>query len=223
MHGVRSRTLWGMHRLPSPPLSETEWRAMALDGETYALGDRHLCIDSPPTVAERATALSAAVEDDRLFAERLTAAWVHGWLAVEPAAQLAARICARVPSAVRRRLGAREVVIGDVDLQRIAGVAVTTPLRTLVDLAREAECAMPQAVLSDVIRASGISAAEVLAHLENSPRAPFQRRARERLLAVADAVDVVDGVDAPDGVEDAVQVRDVAHLEHKLADRQAVA
>lgn len=223
MRGLLSRTLCAMHRLPSPPLTETEWRAIALDGEAFALGDRHLCIDSPPTAAERATALSAAVHDDRLFAERLTAAWVHGWLAVEPPVQLAARISARVPSAVRRRLGAREVVIADADLARVAGVAVTTALRTLVDLARQGEEAVPQAVLGEVVRASGITAARVQAHLDSSPRAPFQRRARERLLAVADAIDVVDGVDTAHGVEDAVQVGDVTHFEDELADREAVA
>lgn len=196
---------------------------MALDGEAYALGDRHLCIDSPPTAAERASALAAAAADDRLFAERLTAAWVHGWLVIEPAVQLAARINARVPSALRRRLGAREIVIANTDLVRIAGVAVTTPLRTLVDLAREAEDAVPVGLLGDAIRASGVTITQIRAHLESTPRAPFQRRARERLLAVADAVDVVHGVDAPDGVKDAIEVRDIAHLKHELADRQAVA
>lgn len=204
-------------------LSAAELRAAVLDGELVALGDGYLSIDSVALPSDRAASLADLRADQRLFAERLTAAWIHGWCPEPRTHTAAASIAARVPSGVRRRLGARELIITDTELVTVGGVRVTSPVRTLVDLAREDDATLPRDELARIVDESGISVAEVCRFLASARKAPHAARARLRLSAVADAVHVVDRVDAPDRVQHAVEVRDIAHLEHELRDRQAVA
>lgn len=205
------------------PLSDAELRAAALDGEIVSLGDAYLPIDAPALPGDRARSLSALRADTRLFAERRSAAWVHGWCPEPATASVAVNVAARVPSGVRRRTGARELVIDDGELVLCGGVHVTSPLRTLLDLAREDEAAVSLEAFTAIVAASRIPVATVLASLAAARSAPYATRARRRLLAVADAVDVVDRIDAAHGVQHPVEVGHVSHLEHELRDRQAVA
>jgi len=235
MHGAGSRatvrTLRRMSALIVPSrsavaacaLSPAELRAAELDGEVTRVGDAFVPIDTPVGAADRAASIAELSLDRRLFAQRRSAAWVHGWCAEPSTPSLAASIGSRVPSGTRIRTGARELIIDEHELQRIGGVRVTTPVRTLLDLARADERECPLRDLTRMIDQSGLTARDVLHALSRARRAPFAARARTRLLAVADAVDVVDSVDASHGVQNAVEVRDVAHLEDELRDRQAVA
>ncbi|PRY70357.1 transcriptional regulator with AbiEi antitoxin domain of type IV toxin-antitoxin system [Glaciihabitans tibetensis] len=127
-------------RLPSlfttADFSEAELCALVLDGTLYRVGDCFCVIDEHPSAALRARSL-ALVLPDRLIAERHTAAWVWGALPDPPASH---HVCVDIRSRVRppgsRRLIVREVVISDAETVEFAGIRVTTPLRTAIDLAR---------------------------------------------------------------------------------------
>lgn len=220
---TRLRTLRRMSAVRTVTLSPTELRAAELDGELTRVGDAFLPIDVPVGAADRARSLSAVRRESRLFVQRRSAAWVYGWCAEPATPSLAASIGSRVPSGTRMRTGARELVIDADDLQLVGGVLVTTPVRTLLDLARADDDECPLADLHRMIELSGLGADAVLEALSAARRAPYTARARQRLLAVADAVHVVHRVDPAYGVQHAVEVRDVAHLEDELRDGQAVA
>jgi hypothetical protein len=204
-------------------LSPTELRAAELDGELVRLGDAYLPIDMPVGPRDRARSVTELRADSRLFAHRSTAAWIYGWCAEPARHTLAVSVLARVPSGTRMRTGARELVIDDDEVSNLGGAAVTTPTRTLLDLARDSDNQVPLTELARIIGASGQAVQRLLTQLEGSRRAPFASRARQRLSAVADSIDVVDRIDASHGVEDPIEVRDVAHLEDEFADGQAVA
>lgn len=117
--------------LPLPEL-----QAARLDGDVYAVGDGFSPIDEQEQAHHRAQSLRAFMLP-RLIAERMTAAWIHGGRASPPAihevcVSYAAR--ARVPAT--RRYAVREVVLDEHEIVTIGGLAVTTPLRTAIDLLR---------------------------------------------------------------------------------------
>ena len=106
-----------------------------LDGEVYALGDSWCPVDEADGPVARALAAGLLVPG-RAIAERMTAAWVYG-LAPEPhrhhfCVDLGART--HVPPSPRLQL--REVRCRPDETLVIAGLRVTTPLRTVIDLAR---------------------------------------------------------------------------------------
>lgn len=106
-----------------------------LDGEVYALGDSWCPVDEADGPVARALAAGLLVPG-RAIAERMTAAWVYG-LAPEPhrhhfCVDLGART--HVPPSPRLQL--REVRCRADETLVIAGLRVTTPLRTVIDLAR---------------------------------------------------------------------------------------
>lgn len=120
-------------------LSVAELSALRLDGEAFPLGDSLIVADAPVTAWHRAMALAALV-GPKLVVERESALWVHGHLLVAPAVHT---VCLRRDRRTRvgtpRRLIVRETNVLESELVRIAGIAVTTPARTLVDLALHPE------------------------------------------------------------------------------------
>jgi hypothetical protein len=140
MASDRSRNHWQMSRLP-PVLSDrdlplSELQAARLDGEVYRVDECFSPIDEIEQRDHRGLAL-AAVFPPRLIAEQRTAAWVLGALARPPTRH---QFCAAITTRVRPTgLGpttVREVVIAPEEVLDCGGQAVTTPLRTAVDLAR---------------------------------------------------------------------------------------
>ena len=117
-------------------LSRAELTAACLDGHLVALGDAYIPADAVETRALRAGSLSRVL-GDTLAATHLTAAWIHGALLAPPARHTVQRAVARrlhvVPDG---RLVYRDLTVAPEDLHRIGGVLVTTPARTLADLAR---------------------------------------------------------------------------------------
>ncbi|MEZ5191028.1 MAG: hypothetical protein R2717_09575 [Schumannella sp.] len=122
--------------LGSADLPLAERMAARLDGELYALGSGHCPIDEPSSPALRL----AAILTDRspaLIAELSTAAWV--WTAIAPSARVL-ELC--VPSGTRAHRAAdpeivvREVVHHPGDVTVLGRHRVTTPMRTVLDLAR---------------------------------------------------------------------------------------
>jgi hypothetical protein len=179
--------------LPAPELG-----GMRLDGEVYPLAEGWCSIDVLETPAHRAQAVRG-LRSERLIAELGTAAWVWGVTPVLPAlvefcVDLGARARLRISPMVR----VRELVLdpGDrVDLAAIggplagtlagtlAGGAVTSRVRTAVDLARFRETLDDQDASSIVAlaRDGGFGLAECRELMDRRRNLPEKRRALARL------------------------------------------
>lgn len=173
---------------PAPPrrtitdlLPAAELRAAVLDGELQPVGDVAVPIDLPVTAACRAASLARAIGDPRVIVSDRSAAWVWGWLLTAPRLSTSVSITARVTSPERRRLGAREVVIDPDETRWLGGVAVTSPVRTLVDLARhDTGPEIDELILRGMLE-HHITVDDIAAALERRPRLSYVRAARERL------------------------------------------
>lgn len=169
-------------------LPAAELRAAQLDGELGALGEAFLVTDSPDTAAARASSLEPRVPARTIVAGR-SAAWVWGWAHDCASLRLCVPLRARIGSELRRALGVREVAIEPDEVHRVAGVSVTSPERTLVDLARFDERADIVALLASGIAVGGMTEEVVAAALDRRPASAGRRRARERLRAAQELVE----------------------------------
>ena len=229
------------HDLPIAELSSAR-----LDGELFRLGEFWCPIDVHDRPETRALAVAHLVPR-RAIAELHSAAWIYG-AAPEPAQH---RVCvdtrARAVIATSPRLQVRELRHVSEDTQRIGDLIVTTPLRTVIDLAKwEPPTALnlPD-TLARLLRYGGFDSVDiVLAGLTAQSKAEA-RRANDRLAAaqlllghladlpdpspgprpprsaVADPVHVVDGVDASHRVQHPVQVGGIPHLKDETTERQS--
>jgi hypothetical protein len=117
-------------------LPEAELCAARLDGEVYSIDECFSPIDEVERPITRANALSS-ITPARFIAEQRSAAWLHGALAFPPAVhQFCVAAGARAKPSHGSRMRVREVEIDDREIQSFGGIRVTTPLRTVVDLAR---------------------------------------------------------------------------------------
>ena len=117
-------------------LSGAELAAARLDGDLVEVGEGYMPADAVETADLRAASLAPLV-GRTLAATHLSAAWVHGALDAPPARHRVQRFVARrlsPPTDVRVRYSDVRLDAGDADV--ICGVAVTSPARTLADLAR---------------------------------------------------------------------------------------
>jgi hypothetical protein len=117
-------------------LSRAELSAACLDGDLVELGEAYIPADAVETAALRAGSLARTL-GDTLAATHLTAAWIHGALLHQPARHTVQRAVPRrlhvVPD---RQLVYRDLSIPSSDLLLVGGVRVTSPVRTMIDLAR---------------------------------------------------------------------------------------
>jgi hypothetical protein len=169
-------------RLPSVllpgDLPLAELCAARLDGELVAIDEGFLVADLPLGPPERAAALRSMLPPPAV-ADRLTAAWVHGALRDPPrlhSASIDRRRRIRPPSTPRLRC--HEVLLGPEDAALLGGTAVTTPVRTLIDLARSDGGAD---VLRSLAAATGTALPEVLARLSAGPAVSGSRIVERRL------------------------------------------
>lgn len=127
-------------------LSRAELSAACLDGHLVELGDAYIPADAVETAALRAGSL-ARLLGASLAATHLTAAWIHGALPWPPARHTVQRAVGRrlhiVPD---HRIVYRDLAVPAEDLHSVGGVLVTTPVRTLVDLARHGDPAHARAL-----------------------------------------------------------------------------
>ena len=113
--------------------------AARLDGELVGVDEGFTPIDAGDSPINRAGA-AGRFWPKRLIAEQGTAAWIWGARADPPARhQLCASKTARARPPVPARTVVREVVIDADEYAVVGALRVTTPLRTVVDLARFAE------------------------------------------------------------------------------------
>jgi hypothetical protein len=161
-------------------LSYAELTAACLDGDLVGLGDGFVPADVVESVWLRAASLSTLL-GDTLAASHATAAWVHGGVDDPPARHSVQRaVPYRLHHVFDRRLDYHDGALDAVDLVHPAGVAVTTPGRTIADLARSTHPDAADAVRAWIRRDADV-AAQGLAWLAGRTRLPHRRRA-EALL-----------------------------------------
>lgn len=173
--------------LSTADLPAAELAAARLDGELFGIGECFAPIDVVETPSHRAAAI-AAVVPSRLIAEQRTAAWIWGAIdRVPDQHQFCASIGARVRPAARLRITVREVVIDDDSTTTVAGLLVTTILRTILDLSRFSEdwSAQDDRTIASLLHRGRLSVSDCIAELESRRNLPGKRRAVDRIEAAA--------------------------------------
>lgn len=173
--------------VPGERLSLTELSAARLDGDVFEVGDCYMHTDAIEDDVIRAQSISVLVP--RGFAAcGPTAAWIHG---AGDAAPLRHHVQRAVPKRVRvgpstPRLTVHESALESEDWIDLGGVAVTTPLRTVCDLARQ--CSQDSSLhrwLSDLVAMHPSLVKEASAALSARQRLPGKRAALLVLSALA--------------------------------------
>ncbi|HEY5224981.1 MAG TPA: type IV toxin-antitoxin system AbiEi family antitoxin [Microbacteriaceae bacterium] len=122
--------------IPAATLPLPELCAARLDGEVMPIDECFIAIDTAITPGARAATLRSLV-GSRAIAEKTTALWIYGILPSPPAVHT---VCvdradrSAAPHSLRVTVAQSRFRPGD--LCTIGGIAVTTPLRTVYDLAR---------------------------------------------------------------------------------------
>lgn len=158
-----------------------------LDGELYEVDACYSPVDELASPWLRAAALAAQVPT-RLIAERTTAAWVHGALRSPPRThEYCVDSVARCHPPALRHVRIREVVLDGRDTAVLAGLRVTTPLRTLCDIARTVSdfTARHEAACLGLLALPGVTVAAAHEALAARGALPDKRRALTRLDALA--------------------------------------
>jgi hypothetical protein len=158
-----------------------------LDGEVYEVDACYSPVDELASPWLRAAALAAQVPS-RLIAERMTAAWVHGAIRTPPRThEYCVDTVARCHPPALRHVRIREVVLDERDTIGLAGLRVTTPLRTLCDITRTVADLTPrhESACLGLLALPGVTAAGAREHLAASGALPDKRRALARLDALA--------------------------------------
>lgn len=121
-------------------LSRPELMAARLDGHLVEIGEAFMPADAVETRELRAGSL-AGLTGSQLALTHESAAWVHGALAEPPARHSVQRcVDTRLHHVLDIRLRYRDLRLPDGDALVVAGVTVSTPVRTLVDLVRDRVC-----------------------------------------------------------------------------------
>ncbi len=168
-----------------PELTHVELQAAALDGECYRLGEGFVPIGVPPTAATRAAAVVGG-RSPRLVVALGSAAWVWGADARPPAVpEFLVDLRARWRPPLGERIHVVESVLREGDAVRLGGAAVTSPVRTAVDLARfRVEFGAEERELVRRLAAlGGFGASEALATMDRGRNLSGKRAAASRLTA----------------------------------------
>ncbi len=162
------------------PLAELA--AARLDGQLFRLGDGFAPIDTPDSAAHRAASLRPGLHE-RIIAEQHTAAWIWGAIDRMPRpARYAVAIGARVGRVLGGGVLVREVVIASADTTILAGLAVTTPVRTALDLVRSPRFGPPEEhLVLELARRGDFSIADLRTAIEARRNLPHKHEAERRL------------------------------------------
>ncbi|WP_223624767.1 type IV toxin-antitoxin system AbiEi family antitoxin [Microbacterium sp. EST19A] len=121
--------------LPGSRLSPAELSAARIDGHVIDLGEAYVPADLVETAEVRASTLASLVRPGTA-ASGPTAAWIHGAGDAPPAVHHVKRSAdRRLRPQTSGRLVFHDTLLAASDQQMIAGIAVSTPVRTLLDLA----------------------------------------------------------------------------------------
>lgn len=172
--------------LTSAQLPEAELRAAALDGELYAVGDGWAEITTVDTPWIRASSV-VGLFGRQVIAARDTAAWI--WMA---AVSPPWRHDGIVPPDARHRdtsgrVSIREMTIDRDEIAEVAGLRVTAPARTALDLARASVWTpADERRVGDLCRLYGVTSVQVARLIDRRARLPHRQRAEARLRSLLD-------------------------------------
>ena len=168
--------------LSTQDLPLAELSSSRLDGELFTVGEFWCPIDEIDGAPTRAIAASMLVPA-RAIAERMSAAWIYGLVPEPLRHQFCVDVGARAHIPPSPRLQVREVCCAPEETRTIAGLRVTTPLRTTVDLARTAPVDSPHlvALLVALLRFGGFSDATPASRLCQRQNVPNKKIALQRL------------------------------------------
>ncbi|KQR64466.1 hypothetical protein [Frigoribacterium sp. Leaf172] len=172
--------------LTAAQLSETELRVAALDGEVYPIGDCWAEIATPDDPVLRASSV-AGLFGRHVIAARDSAAWILMAPGGPPW-----RHFGIVPPAARHRgpdgrVAISEMTIDGDEIVDLAGVQVTTPARTALDIARASGWSVTdRRRVDELCRSYSVAWAQIHRLVERRSRLPHRRRAEVRLRALLD-------------------------------------
>ncbi|MBC7590681.1 MAG: hypothetical protein H7226_06515 [Salinibacterium sp.] len=164
-------------------LPQAELWAARLDGELFQIGECFTPIDEIEQPAHRASVVHAGMSG-RMIAEQLSAAWIWGAMPAAPAHhQLCVAMDARVGHEVPRSVTVREVVIDLHEVALVGGLRVTTPLRTVIDLARFSSTFtdLERHTVASLMQRFELGLDDCVVELNIRRNLPGKRRALERL------------------------------------------
>ncbi len=165
--------------LADADLSPVELQAARLDGEVYDLAGAYCLVGELEAPRHRARAVLGA-RSPRLIAELGTAAWVWGAADQPERLEFAVTPDARARLSPAHHIVVREIVYDDGDLTSLDGCRVTTPLRTILDLAR-CEDRFDPSTVTRLAAIGGLLLGDCLVSLERRPGIPSKSRARDNL------------------------------------------
>jgi hypothetical protein len=177
------------------PLSEL-WAACR-DGELVPLSSSAFVFaDVPQTPVVRALAVRPVLAR-RSIVERHSAAWVHGAVTTPPRLHTIAVRYANRSSASRHLAVVREVALRPGDTMTIAGIEVTTPLRTAIDLARDRAFDGPKdgPIIAKLLESSGLP--ECRGYFDAARNLPHKARALQRITDALLSAALAQRGDAP--------------------------
>jgi hypothetical protein len=170
-------------QLPLP-----ERMAASLDGELFPLAAGHCVVDEANSPALRLAAVLAG-RPERYLAELGTAAWVWGAVEVPPPrAEFCVDLRARARPLSSPDVRVREVSLRPDDVCELGAFRVTTPLRTVIDLARIRNpfTAEDARQVRELVRIAGLGLADCIAAMEARRNLPAKHRAVARLRLALD-------------------------------------
>ena len=172
--------------LRTSDLPLAELGAARLDGELFSIDGCFAPVDLVENAIFRAGSITA-LAGTRLIAEQHTAAWIWGARLTPPAPhQFCSMSGARARSSDLLRAVVREVTIDDDEIIAVGDQRVTSPLRTVTDLARYATpfASREQAIVRSLMRFGRFSLDECANALDRRRNLPAKKRAWERLIAL---------------------------------------
>lgn len=176
------------HLLTASDLPSVELQSAVLDGELYAIGDAWRSVSDIDDPASRAASLSDRYGDRIVVAGR-SAAWVWGARGSAPLPHdglVSERSRHKAPAL---GLSVREVLIDDDEIVPFGRTLVTTPVRTVVDLARTSSWSPEdERATRDVAAGHGLRLGQALNVMDRRRRVPYRIRAVARLRSVLDPI-----------------------------------
>jgi hypothetical protein len=163
--------------LADADLSPVELQAARLDGEVYDLAGAYCLVGELEAPRHRARAVLGA-RSPRLIAELGTAAWI--WGAAEAPDRWEFAVTPDARARLSPHITVREIVYDAGDLTSLDGCRTTTPLRTILDLAR-CEDRFDLTIVARLAAVGGLDLADCLASLEQRAGIPLKVRARANL------------------------------------------
>ncbi|WP_372967123.1 type IV toxin-antitoxin system AbiEi family antitoxin [Microbacterium sp.] len=171
--------------LPGGRLAVSELSAARLDGHLIELGEGYIPADLVESAAARASAIAALVPVDTA-ASGPTSAWIHGAGDVPPPIHHVRRAVARrIRPVLTHRVRFHDTALPVDAFVQLGGIAVMTPVRTMVDLAlglhRDESLRRWMVLLAEVDASLAAEAATAMSTLSRVPGTRAARGALERL------------------------------------------